>query len=205
MNERKSIRSFLALPAPLWETVRVTAGAFAVLALVGFFVGMARPAAIDPLLDIFADAAEGLVLSGISGAALAEAIFANNLLALLMTICMGFFPFLRLPALELGLNTLLLGGFAAYYQRSGLGIAAYLAGTLPHGVTELPALVVACACGLYLCRAVSGRLLRWEGVPTVREAAGVCLRAYTRLIAPLLLVSALIESFVTPLILARFL
>lgn len=205
MSKGNHVGGFFALPTPLLEQIRVTAGAFLVLVLVGFLVGTARPAALTPLLNIFGDMVEATGLADISGAELAETIFANNLFALLTAICMGFLPYIRLSALELGLNALLLGGFAAHYQRSGIGLSAYLAGTLPHGVTELSALVIACASGLYLCRAVTDRFRRKEDAMPVREALGGCMRAYVRWIAPLLLISALLETFVTPRIFERFL
>lgn len=205
MSERQGVKAFFALPPPLWEQVRTAAGAFCVLALIGYAVGLARPDALSALLTRFADAAGELLDSRSSGAALLWAVFTNNLVSLCFAVAMGFLPFLRLPALTLGLNALLFGGFAAYYQKSGLGLAAYLAGTLPHGIAELPALILACGAGLYLCRAVSDGLRARPNAPPVRQAFAVCLRVCVRAVAPLLLLAAALEVFVTPSIFARFL
>lgn len=204
MSKKREASGFFTLPAPLWEQIRVTAGAFGVLVLIGFVVGALRPAAIEPLLNIFSDMVELRGMEQLAGTELAEAIFSNNLFALFWAIMLGFLPFARLPALELGLNALLLGGFAAYYRQSGMSIAFYLAGILPHGVTELSALVVSCASGLWLCRTVTDRILGRENTPTIRETFGGCMRAYVRYIVPLLLISALIEVFITPAILSQF-
>lgn len=204
MSEKREAVGFFTLPAPLWEQIRVTAGAFGVLVLVGFVVGLVRPAAVEPLLNLFSDMIELRGMEQLAGMELAESIFSNNLFALFWAIMLGFLPFLRLPALELGLNALLLGGFAAYYRHGGGSLVFYLAGVLPHGVTELSALVVSCASGLWLCRTVTDRILGREDTPTIRETFGGCMRAYVRYIAPLLLISALIETFVTPAILSQF-
>ena len=201
----RDIKAFFALPPRRWEQFRVTALALAVLICVGYAVGLARPEAIEPLLALFVASAGDLIAQEPSGAVLMWAIFANNLTAMFSAMLAGLVPFLRLPALELGMNALLLGGLAAYYRQNGLGLASFLAGTLPHGITELSALALACASGLYLCRAVSGRLLKREGAPSVRRTFGECVRAYVRWILPLALVSAAIETYVTPLIFERFL
>ena len=43
-----------------------------------------------------------------------------------------------------------------YAAASSLGV--YLVGILPHGIFELPALVLFCAAGLYLCSRVTARV-----------------------------------------------
>lgn len=205
MNTAASFKAFFALPRALREEARVTAAAFAALILIGFTVASLRPESIDPLLRMFTDAAASMGVYTVKGGVLMTTILANNLFSLLTVIAVGLVPLLHLSALSLGLNALLLGGLAAFYQREGLGLTAYLAGTLPHGVTELAALILSCAAGLYLCRAttyaVTGRVDR----RTVSRTLGECLRVYTRWVMPLLIVSAALEAFVTPLIFSRFL
>lgn len=64
----------------------------------------------------------------------------------------GLIPFVPLSALALGTNALLLGAFAALYQHHGIGLGVYFIGILPHGIFELPALILSCALGLLICR-----------------------------------------------------
>lgn len=205
MNQKSAVRAFFALPPHLVELVRTTAGAFAVLLAVGFTLGSLRPEAVEPLMRMFTNAAAGAGLYQVEGASLMALILANNLLSLLLVIAGGLVPFLRLPAFSLGLNALLIGGLAAFYQREGLGLAAYFAGTLPHAFTELGALVLACAAGLYLCRAVSNTLLGSGNARAVATVLSQCLRVYVHWVLPLLAVSAFLEAFVTPLIFRQFL
>ena len=205
MNEQTSLKAFFALPPRLWGLIRTTAAAFALLVAIGFALGTLRPEAVDPLLRTFTNAAASAGLFQVGGAALMATILANNLLSLLLIIAIGLVPFLRLPAFSLGINAMLIGGLAAYYRRSGLGLAAYFAGTLPHAFTELTALILACAAGFYLCRAVGAVVFGDGSRHTVARTLGECLRVYTHWVVPLLVVSAFLEAFVTPLIFNEFL
>ena len=204
MNQQ-TLRAFFALPPHLRRQIHVTGYAFAALILIGFTAGMVRPEAIEPLMRLFVNAAADAGLYQVQGASLAASILSNNLLALLSAIAMGLVPFVHLPAMELGVNAMLIGGLGAFYIREGLGLSAYLAGTVPHGVFELPALVISCACGLYVCRAVTNSILGNGNAKAVATVLSQCLRVYVHYVLPLLAVSAALEAFVTPLILGQFL
>ena len=185
------------------QKIKDAAIAFVILIVIGFLAGLLRPELTDRLLGMFTDAV-GAGLYELDDGALMAALLVNNLFSALVPVAIGLVPFLHLSAFSLGLNAILLGAFAAYYQRSGFGLAAYLAGTAPHGVTELAALSIACGAGLYLCDTVTGRLLGRDTEHTVAQCLGDCLRVYTRFVVPLLIVSALVEAFVTPRIFALF-
>ena len=185
------------------QRIRQSAIAFVILIVIGFAAGTLRPEWTEGMLRLFTDAV-GAGLYELDAGALFTALLVNNLFSALAPIAVGLIPFLHLSAFSLGLNALLVGAFAAYYRTSRLGLAAYLAGTLPHGVTELAALSVACGAGLYLCDTVTGRILGREDTPPAAQVIGEALRVYARAVVPLLFVSALIEAFVTPRILSLF-
>lgn len=205
MNVSRSLKSYFALPAPLWEETWKTGVSFLLLVMAGYAFAAARPESLDPLLRLFTGVAASSGMYQVKGGVLMATILSNNLLALLVAISAGLIPLLHLSALSLGLNAMMIGALASYYRRSGLGLAAYLAGTLPHGVTESAALVLACAAGLYVCRATTYAALGRVNRKTVARTLGECLRAYTHWIVPLLILSAALEAFVTPLIFGRFL
>ena len=205
MNVSRSLKTYFALPAPLWEETWKTAVSFLLLILVGYSLAAARPESVDPLLRLFTGAAASAGVYQVKGGVLMATILSNNLLTLLVSVSVGLIPLLHLSALSLGLNAMMIGALASYYRRSGLGLVAYLAGTLPHGVTESAALVLACAAGLYVCRATTYAVLGHVDRKMVARTLGECLRAYTHWIVPLLILSAALEAFVTPLIFGRFL
>ncbi|MBE7003995.1 MAG: stage II sporulation protein M [Ruminococcaceae bacterium] len=205
MNERNGLAAYYAISAPLRELIRTTAISFLLLIGIGFSLAYLRPESLDPLLVSYTDAAAEIGLYQVGGWQLMITILSNNFLALLMAIALGLFPFLHLPALMLGFNSLLVGALGAYYLRSGRGLAAYLAGTLPHGITESAALVFSCAAGLYVCRASTWGVTGRVDAKTVARVLSESLRCFTRWIVPLTIVSSALEAFVTPLVFSRFL
>lgn len=200
-----SRKRYFTIPPALHELIPVTAGAFLVLVVIGYIVGLLRPEMTAPFLEMLTGVMEDRGLVDADGAALMTAILGNNLSALFIAIFLGLIPFIRLPAMELGINALMLGALGAYYQQNGISLVAYLVGTLPHGVTELTALVMAIAAGLNICGAVSGALLHRGEKGAVARAIGDSMLLYARFIVPLLLISAFIETFITPRLLSLFL
>ena len=59
------------------------------------------------------------------------ALFGNNVRATVFSIAYGFIPFIYLPALSIGINSLLLGLFAGVYVNNGISLLAYFAGIVP--------------------------------------------------------------------------
>ena len=127
-------------------------------------------------------------------------LFFNNITASLLSMLYGLIPFLPLSALALGTNALMLGAFAAIYQQQGIGLGVYVLGVLPHGIFELSALILSCALGLLICRTGTERILKKSDTPFFRRVLD-CIRVFLTFSVPLLLVAALIETYVTPALL----
>ncbi len=188
----------------LWREVRSTAAAFGVLALVGFFGAMLLPDIAAQVLARFtAQLGELGLADGAARREVAAALFFNNASAAALSMLYGLVPFLPLSALALGTNAMLLGVLAALYRQAGLGLGLYLLGVLPHGIFELPALILSCAMGLLLCRTGTERLRRREDAAPFLPRVMDCLRAFALLAVPLLIAAALVEAYVTPALLAR--
>ena len=185
------------------HTLLVTGGAFAALIVLAFAAGLIFPAVPAQVLALFSQqmADAGVVSeSGIS----VPALFWNNLRAMVLSVLYGFIPFIYLPALSLGVNALLLGLFAAYFLNNGISILAYLGGILPHGIFELPALVISLACGIYLCSRINQYVrknTRGMMAPTLKNIV----RVLTLTVLPLLAVAAAVEAYVTPAVMQFFL
>lgn len=205
MSEQHPVRAYFALPPRLLSQLHTTAAAFILLILCGFTLSSIRPESVLPLMRLFTQAAAEAGLYEVEGSVLMVTILSNNLLSLLTAAALGLIPFLYFPALELGVNALMIGGLAAFYQKEGPGLAAFFAGTVPHAVFELPALVISCSCGLYLCRVVTNTILGKGNARAVATVLSQCLRVYVHYVFPLLTISAFLEAFVTPLLLSRFL
>ena len=191
-----------------------TAAAFGVLVLLGFAAGMIFPDMAQQTLQNFAAQVEQLGLTDdVPQSQMMATLFFNNITASLLSMLYGLIPFLPLSALALGViyhplkwalaigtNALMLGAFAAIYQQQGIGLGVYVLGVLPHGIFELSALILSCALGLLICRTGTERILKKSDTPFFRRVLD-CIRVFLTFSVPLLLVAALIETYVTPALL----
>ena len=133
------------------------------------------------------------------------ALLMNNWRAMLVSAAYGVVPFLFLPIFSLLMNGALLGLLAAVFASGGNSIAAYLAGILPHGIFEIPALIFSIACGVYLCRNMCRLVVSSpERIPTL-ELLEDLLRVVVLLVAPLTAAAAFVECYVTPVVMGLFL
>ena len=178
-----------------------TAAAFGVLTLLGFAVSLIKPELAQGVLDRFTVQIEQLGLTNdVPQSQMMATLFFNNVIASLLSMLYGLIPFLPLSALALGMNALMLGAFAAIYQQQGIGLGVYVLGVLPHGIFELSALILSCALGLLICRTGTERILKKSDTPFFRRVLD-CIRVFLTFSVPLLLVAALIETYVTPALL----
>ena len=185
------------------HSLLITGGAFAALIVLAFAAGLIFPAVPAQVLTLFSQMADAGVVSE-SGSISVPALLWNNLRAMVLSVLYGFIPFIYLPALSLGVNALLLGLFAAYFLNNGISILAYLGGILPHGIFELPALVISLACGIYLCSRINQYVRKnTRGImaPTLKNIV----RVLALTVLPLLAAAAAVEAYVTPAVMQFFL
>ncbi len=125
----------------------------------------------------------------------------NNLQASLFSIFYGLIPFLCISCLSVFLNAAILGVVAAMYSLIGLSPVLFAAGILPHGIFEIPALLLSGALGLRLCITLTRMILKKYGPLEFQETLYGLLQLYFLWIVPLFILAAIIECTVTPLLL----
>lgn len=126
--------------------------------------------------------------------------FLKNSLIALRTMAFGIIPFLFLPLVGLGFNALALGMvYIMLRSVSDATFSVYLAMILPHGIIEYAAVLLAFSLGLLLCLEGSKRILGKEVLHFSERSKGVLL-VYVFIVLPLLAVSAVIEAYITPVI-----
>jgi len=124
-------------------------------------------------------------------------IFLRNSFIGLLTVVSGIV--LGLPTILIVVaNGFVIGAIAGWLTKA-YGAKLVALGLLPHGVIEVPALLICGAYGMRVGVAVVARLMKRDSVPVSAELA-TALSAYLSRSLPLFLVAALVESFVTPLI-----
>ncbi len=180
--------------------VGMTAVAFLVLVVLSYIAGRLFPEIPAAILTYFNEivADSGIVRDDGSFSALA--LFGNNLRAMVLSTLYGFIPFLYLPALSMGVNAILLGMVASSVNGQWLLLAA---GILPHGIFELPALCLSLAAGLCLCQNIN-RYIRKNEKGIMKPLLLNILRVTGLVVIPLLVVAAIMESYVTPAVMQLF-
>ena len=81
--------------------------------------------------------------------------------------------------------------------------AMVLAGLVPHGIFEVPALLLSLAAGLCLCRNIN-RYIRCNEKGMMKPLLLDLLRVVGLLVVPLLALAAVMEAYVTPLAMQLF-
>ncbi len=122
-------------------------------------------------------------------------IFANNASKALIAMLAGFF-FGIFPVIFVALNGYIIGAVVSLREPE-MGMLGVVIAILPHGLFEIPAIILACAYGMWLGYRFYRSLFAGEEFkPHLMQA----LRVYVRIILPVLLLAAMIEAFITPLL-----
>ena len=182
------------------STLWMAGVAFGVLMVLGLVLGLFMEELVEFFVGMFSGNIANSGIMDENGTIHMLPLLFNNLRASVLTICYGLIPFLFLPALSLGINSLLVGFFAAYYLTNGMSMLYFFAAIIPHGIVEFPALVVSIALGLYLCRIIND-YARHSTKGAVKAAVVNILRVFCLRTTPMFILASVIESFVTPWIL----
>jgi stage II sporulation protein M len=151
---------------------------------------------VEGLLSELGAVLEPLVSTGNLSLLLLLAIFINNAIKALGIIFLGILLGLP-PILFIGLNAFILGGLGSALE-SVNGWRYALASFVAHGVIEIPVILLAAALSLTIGVESARWLVRKES--RVKSWLSDGLKVYVRWILPGLAIAAVIEVFVTPLL-----
>jgi len=119
----------------------------------------------------------------------------NNSVKTFLAIVLGVFLAI-FPVIFLFSNGFILG-MLYELTKERFGLSGYLAAILPHGILEIPALLISGALGIRMGYVALQAL---KGGGNFREELRGALEVYLKLIFPLLLVASFIETFITTLL-----
>lgn len=168
---------------------------FAASIIAGWIFAYEAEPLLRPSLENLASVADQTAAIGAEFRSLTMAafVFLKNLSVTAILVLVGHVV-LALPAVFiLTINGALIGLLARLLTESGLSPLSFIAGIAPHGIIELPALLLAAGFAF----AMAARRLKTRSVPGILGRLGFLLRV----IAPLLLAAAVIEIYITPLVL----
>lgn len=151
---------------------------------------------VEALMRQLGAVLEPLAWTGKLSILLVLLIFINNAIKALGLVFLGILLGLP-PVFFIGLNGFVLGALGSALESVG-GWRYVMASFVPHGVIEIPVILLATALGL----TVGVESLRWlvRRESRVKSQLSDCLKVYLRWILPGLAVAAIIEVFVTPLL-----
>ena len=178
--------------------------------VVGFVYFMLRPDQEKKALEFVLRALKDIDLQG-SPLVLALTLFYHNARASVVAVAAGVVPFLFLPILDPLLNGAVLGLLVSVTKHQGLDVPRLvLTKILPHGVFEFTAVLYATSLGLYLSAGMGKKAVTAWNKRTNKPPAEVAVepeslarnvfRSFFLVVLPLLLVAALIEGFITPIL-----
>jgi len=163
---------------------------------IGIVIGLVIMQRDPSLADYFEDTLASFVkrFSGMSRIQLAAAIFLNNTVKTLFAILFGALLGV-IPAIFLLANGVALG-VAWTLSSNARGPWLSLLSLLPHGVLELPAVFLGTSIGLMIGITAFKRLAG-RGEAMVAAELAQALRYFCTVIVPLLVAAALVEAFIT--------
>jgi stage II sporulation protein M len=134
------------------------------------------------------------VFAGLPKPLLALAIFLNNAIKTLLVLILGIVGGV-LPVCFLLLNGYALG-FVLYLSIQSKGLVSSLLAIVPHGIFELPAVLLGASAGILIGVRATRRLLgKLDTTLTYELRRG--LRFFWSTVLPLLLFAAFVEAFIT--------
>lgn len=129
------------------------------------------------------------------------ALFVNNTRVALLAFLLGMIP-LFIPYVFVVVNAAIIGLVAMIVDFAGESVMKVIAlGILPHGITEISAILLGAAMGLSLNRHIWHRMRGKETDVTLKALFFVGVKMFLFIVVPLLAISAVIEAYVTPLLL----
>lgn len=141
-----------------------------------------------------------------SGRLSALGLFFNNFVATGMSVVAGVVPFIFVPLAALALNASIVGMISAIMAASGQGGLYELAVSVaPHGVFEIPALLIGAAMGCTLCVDISARILYKRREMSFLALLSEVARLSVLVVVPLLAVAAMLEAYLTPVLMVMLL
>ena len=212
-GEAKTVGSWYHIE--IWATLRQLAIPFVimiVMAVAGYLASyqwamtnvpaMLSHASAKDMSDLVKNAgqAAGIAQQGVHLSALF--IFANNVRSTLLAFLGGIVSFSVLGILAYLVNVGFVGGLLGLVKLMGYSPALlFVAGMLPHGIFEIPAQIISGAIILRIGAVLVTPQLGKSMGQMVLELLADWVKVFIGLVVPLLAVAALIEAYVTPMIL----
>jgi len=159
----------------------------------GYVTAQTDPAAGDQVYTMFQEMVVAGVISD-SAAIMALQIFINNV-QICALIFLGGATFGLLTVFLLMTNGVVIGVLIEVLLRD-MSKTALMVGLLPHGIFEIPAVLVSAALGMIVAR---GLFEEFAGRGNALDSAKAAGRLFVMYVVPFIFIAACVEAFITPL------
>ncbi len=209
---KKQLNFFKEYIFSLWKFILAAVLVFIFAAFYGYFFVQNSPLetelVLEKLREVLGPIVEMPFLSQFLFVVLNNSL--TVFLVIVLGIIFGIFPFLVLLS-----NGIILG-IIAYFFKTELSWSSFFVGTLPHGIIEIPAVILACAIGFKLGKTLFDRVFknrapqqRGEGEKEnevlfakekeadIKTELNTALVFFIKVLFPLLVLAAAVEIFIT--------
>jgi len=177
-----------------------SAGIFIVSFVIGLLISAKNPDASENLLGLLKETFGSITSLEPFGRMLE--IFKNNVRGSFMALIFGL-GFGIVPFLFVAINGIVLGILVEFFLKKQ-GFFFVIAAILPHGIIELPMVIISVGIGFRLGHAAYFSTRHQKTMPELLNEIKQGVIFYIKIIVPLLLLAALVESYVTPLFIQGF-
>ena len=161
--------------------------------------------AINSVGEVFEGKSD--IITDESGKISALGLFKNNVMAMFLVSLLGILPFIFASAFSLMVNIIII----CITMTGGIALGAFdVWGAFlliaPHGIFEIPALLVSSGLDIILCHYVSSKLIsHGENPPLASNLLALeFLRTLILVVVPLLLMASVAEAYLTPALFSLF-
>lgn len=196
--------AFAFLRGPMKKPCLFCGIVFLALCIASYFALLKLPELAGDISVFFAENVENSGVVDETGNISCVALFLHNLWATGIAALWGLVPFCFLPIITLAVNGLVIGGMLAVIRLSGSGnvLLMILLGLLPHGIAELPAMLMGMSLGITLCLHLSAGILKKPWAIPLEDLLVHLVRILLLIATPLLALAALVETYITPILLS---
>jgi stage II sporulation protein M len=180
--------------SPLTNAIIVTLLLFFATITVGWVGSAQNPAVGEELMKLFEKEVAGQ-MDGTDQADMCIKLFFNNLQACIL-LFLGGATFGILTIFIMSLNGIVIGAIMelVHKDHTPLFVAAAI---LPHGIFEIPAFIISGALGILLAQSL---IAEYYGNGDSAVAAYTFARLFIAVVLPLVAVAAMVEAFITPVV-----
>lgn len=179
----------------------LTVAMFVLLTIFTTYLFSENPDLTKKLLSAVVDKFKGITENG--NISLIQ-LFLNNLQASVLGILVGLVPFLFLPALGIFSNAAVLGLVFSSTTAAVPLWKVVILGILPHGIFELTAVFLCYSMGICICWNLTKKIIGHRKRENMKDLLQNCLRTTLLIVVPLLIIAALVETYVTGQIVNAF-